>query len=76
MLKSNCAKPWNKKTGAITALVALVGVVSILYSASVFLNGQFVSATIDSSNNLENRIHPWTASEQTSAPTKTMLLSL
>ena len=67
MLKSNSAKLWNKKTGASTALVALVGMVSILYSASILLNGQLVSATIDSHNQLEDRIHPWaSSSEQTS----------
>ena len=69
MLKPNYAKPWNRKTGAITALVALVGMGSILYSANIFLDNQFVSATIDQNYEQEERIYPWitSSSEQTTA---------
>ena len=75
MLKSNCTKPWNKKTGAITALVALVGMTSVLYSVSALMNNQFVSAVIDNRNELENRIHPWNISEQTLATNQDDVLS-
>ncbi|MHA7734043.1 hypothetical protein [Nitrosopumilus sp. S6] len=53
---------WNKKAGIVTALVAIVGMASILYTASNFANEQFVSA-VTSSNPFKSEtiadIYPW-----------------
>ena len=62
MLQSTSNQTWNKKTGIVTTLVALVGIFSVLYSTSIFLNDQFVSAVVDrvsDSNTFADKIHPW-----------------
>ena len=53
---------WNKKASIVTALVAIVGMTSILYTANNFTNEQFVSA-ITSNNPITSNtvadIYPW-----------------
>lgn len=60
----NCtqSQKWNKKTSIVTALVAIVGMTSIMYTANNFTDEQFVSA-ITSKNlfksNTDANIYPW-----------------
>lgn len=60
------SQKWNKKASIVTALVAIVGMASILYTANNFTNEQFVSA-ITSKNtfkpNIETNIYPWNSQD-------------
>ncbi|MCV0366208.1 MAG: hypothetical protein K5798_02950 [Nitrosopumilus sp.] len=53
---------WNKKASTVTALVAIVGITSILYTANNFTNEQFVSAITNKNTfkpNIGINIYTW-----------------
>lgn len=69
MQKNIQFQKWNKKASIVTALVAIVGMTSILYTANNFANEQFVSAVTSNSpfkTDILTDIYPWNAQDVSS----------
>lgn len=59
---------WDKKASIVTALVAIVGMTSILYTANNFTNEQFVSA-VTNNNPFKLDIYPWDTQDVSNSDT-------
>ena len=68
MLQAKNKQAWNKKSGAITVLVAMFGIASVLYTANNLLDEQFVSAVLPKNplKNPETKIYPWGVNQEIS----------